>query len=346
MNLMFLYFGICIGISFLCSILEAIILSLTMSHINIIIKKNKKAGNMLKSLKERMDTSLASILTLNTIANVVGAAGVGAESVRLFGEEYMFYFSFGLTITILYFSEIIPKTIGSTYWKQLAIPAGYVIKVFIFITFPLVYIAKFITNFIQSKSNVHSVTREDILINTQMGEKSGSIGERESDFIENILVNKYKVYDILTPRTVVFSLKKNMKIREAIKQEDIKKFSRIPIYNENIDDIIGVVLSKNMFKKALEDQEVDLEHISKSIYSVNQNIPILKALNLFIKKKEHMFLVTDNYGQTSGIVTLEDCIEALLGVEIMDESDTTEDMQELAKLRMKKKRNSKQLVQP
>jgi len=177
-----------------------------------------------------------------------------------------------------------------------------------------------------------------------LSEDEGVIDEKESDVIENILnLDNIKISEVLTPRSVVFAIDESMTIKEVMETKPaIFKFSRIPIYRESIEDVTGLVLTKQVFKQALEDDSVTIGSIKKDIFSINENIPVSKALDMFISKKDHMFLVMDNYDQTEGIVTLEDCVETILGVEIMDESDTTEDMRELAKLKMKQKRKAKE----
>ena len=338
MTLLFIYLAIAIGVSFLCSIVESVLLSLNMSHINVIKKENEKVGNLLEKLKTNINESIASILILNTIAHTLGAAGIGAEASRLFGIEYMFYISAVLTLLILFFSEIIPKTIGAQYYKELAKISAYIIKVFIFITYPLIKVSLFITKMISKKGSSHSITREELLETTLLVEDGGLIDEKESDVIENVLsLSKSKVQDILTPRSVVFALEKDTKISDILKTEGVMKFSRIPVYDKTIDNIIGVVFSKQIFQLAIEDKSANIKDLIVPIFSINENIPVSYTLDMFIKRKEHMFLVTDSYGQTEGIVTLEDCIETLLGLEIMDELDTTEDMRKLAKDRMKLK---------
>ncbi|HIP30925.1 MAG TPA: DUF21 domain-containing protein [Sulfurospirillum arcachonense] len=342
MTLLFIYLAIAIGVSFLCSIVESVLLSLNMSHINVIKKENEKVGKLLEKLKTNINESIASILILNTIAHTLGAAGIGAEASRLFGIEYMFYISAVLTLLILFFSEIIPKTIGAQYYKELAVVTAYIVKVFIFITYPLIIVSLFITKMISKEGSSHTITREELLETALLVEDGGHIDEKESDVIENVLkLNKSKVNDILTPRSVVFALEKNMSLKEVLKTEGIKKFSRIPVYEDSIDNIIGDVLSKEVFQKAIESKEGGIEDLIGPLFSIHENIPVSYALDMFIKRKEHMFLVTDSYGQTEGIVTLEDCIETLLGLEIMDESDTTEDMRELAKEKMKQKQKEK-----
>uniref|UniRef100_UPI002626E53E CBS domain-containing protein n=1 Tax=Sulfurimonas sp. TaxID=2022749 RepID=UPI002626E53E len=197
----------------------------------------------------------------------------------------------------------------------------------------------------KGNSDSHSLTKEEFLESMYMSEDEGVIDEQESDVIENILnLDNIKVNEVLTPRSVVFALDESMSIKDVIQtQPAIFKFSRIPIFKESLETITGIVLTKKIFKQALADDSVTLGSIKKDMFSINENIPVSKALDLFISKKEHMFLVTDNYDQTDGIITLEDCVETILGVEIMDESDTTEDMRELAKRKMKLKRKAKEV---
>jgi len=342
MTLLIIYATLAVGVSFLCSMLEAILLSLNMSHINVVIKSKPKIGKSLEKIKKELNISLSSILILNTVANTLGAAGVGAQANELFGTQYMFYVSAVLTMVILYVSEIIPKTVGAMYYKELAPLASYIINFFVFITYPLIIISLFITKKISKDENANIITREELLESTLISENEGVIDEKESDYIENILtLNKSKVNEILTPRSVIFALEKDKQIKDIIDKPGIRKFSRIPIFEGTIDNIVGMILSKQIFEEAIENQEMKLEKLMQPIFSINENIPVSYALDLFIKRKEHMFLVTDGYGQTEGIVTLEDAIETLLGVEIMDELDTTEDMRKLAKDKMKKKYRNK-----
>lgn len=342
MTLLFIYLALAIGVSFLCSIVESVLLSLNMSHINVIKQEKEKAGSLLEKLKKDIDISIASILILNTIAHTVGAAGIGAEAAELFGIEYMFYISAALTLMILFFSEIIPKTIGAVYYKQLAPYTAYVIKAFIFLTYPLIVVSLFVTKKISNGKDENSVTREELLQTTLLSEDEGVIDEKESDVIENLLsLNKSKVSDILTPRSVVYAIEKSDLVTNIIEEEGISKFSRVPVYEGSIDNIVGAVLSKKVFQAAVKNKNEKIENLLLPIFSINENIPVSKALDMFIKRKEHMFVVTDSYGQTEGIVTLEDCIETLLGLEIMDELDTIDDMQKLAKDKMKKKKKDK-----
>lgn len=344
MDLLILFFVLSVSVSFLCSILESVLLSVNMSYVSVLEKDKPSVGSYLRSHKQNINKSIASILILNTIANTLGAAAVGAQASILFGNDAVVYVSIVLTFAILFLSEIIPKTIGAIYWKQLAPLSARIIRIFIFITYPIILSTLFVTNRIsKGKEDSNSLTKEELLHSMLLSEDDGVIDEKESDFIENILnLNKIKVGEVLTPRSVVFALDENITIKEVIEtQPSIFKFSRIPVYKGSIEEVIGIVLTKKIFKQALKDDSVTLGSIKKEIFSINENIPVSKALDLFISKKDHMFLVIDNYDQTEGIITLEDCVETILGVEIVDESDTTEDMRELAKRNMKQKRREK-----
>jgi len=346
MNLLILYFFLAVGVSFLCSILESVLLSVNMSYISVLEKSRPNIGKLLRLHKVNINKSIASILILNTIANTLGAAAVGAQASVLFGNSAVVYVSVILTFAILFFSEIIPKTIGALYYKQLAPMAALIIRIFIWFTYPIILSTLFVTDRIsKGKEDVNILTKEELLESMLLSEDDGVIDEKESDIIENILkLDNIKVSEVLTPRSVVFALDENMSLKEIIEtKEDIFKFSRIPVYNDSIEDVTGLVLTKKIFKQALQDDSVSVGSIKKDIFFINENVPVSKALDLFISKKDHMFLIRDNYGQTEGILTLEDCVETILGLEIVDESDSTEDMRELAKLKMKQKRikNSK-----
>ncbi len=347
MDLLILFFVLSVGVSFLCSILESVLLSVNMSYVSVLEKERPNIGKLLKLHKLNINKSIASILILNTIANTLGAAAVGAQASKIFGNDAVVYVSIVLTFAILFLSEIIPKTIGAIYWKQLAPISAQIIRIFIWLTYPIILTTLFVTNKI-SKGNedAHSLTKEELLESMLLSEDEGVIDEKESDVIENILnLDNIKVGEVLTPRSVVFALDETMSIKEIIeKEESIFKFSRIPVYNGSIEEVTGIVLTKKIFRQALLDDSVSVGSIKKDMFSINENVPVSKALDLFISKKEHMFLVMDNYDQTEGIITLEDCVETILGVEIVDESDTTEDMRELAKRKMKLKRKQKERV--
>jgi len=343
MSLLILYFSLAITISFLCSILESVLLSVNMSYISLLEKERPKVGFLLKMHKININKSIASILILNTLANTLGAAGVGAQAGMIFGSTAVFYVSVVLTFAILFFSEIIPKTIGALYWKELAPIAAYSIRFLIWLTYPIILVTLFVTDRISSnKKGTNTFSKAELLASTLLSEDEGVIDEKESDLIENVLhLDEVKVKDILTPRSVVFALEENQSVKDAMADENLYRFSRIPIYHDAIDNVTGIVLTKKIFRQATLDDSIIVKQIKKNMFKINKYIPVPKAIDLFIKRKEHMFLVVDRYDQTEGIVTLEDCIETILGVEIMDESDTVEDMREHAKqiMRIRRKKD-------
>ena len=341
MDLLILFFVLSVGVSFVCSVLESVLLSINMSYVAVLEKEQPSIGKLLRTQKENINKSIAGILILNTIANTLGAAAVGAQAATIWGNDAVVIVSVVLTFAILFLSEIIPKTIGALYWKSLAPAASQLIRIFIWITYPIILTTLAVTNKIgKNADDANSLTKEEFLESMLQSEDDGVIDEKESDVIENILnLDNIKVSEVLTPRSVVFAIDENKTIKEVMQSEEaIFKFSRIPVYNGSIEDVTGLVLTKKIFKQSLVDDSVTLKSIKKKMFSINENVPVSKALDMFIAKKDHMFLVMDNYDQTDGIITLEDCVETILGVEIMDESDTTEDMRELAKRNMKMKR--------
>ena len=344
MEYLVLLFILVIGISFLCSILESILLSTNVSYISVLENSNPKAGKLLKKLKTDIDKSISSILILNTFANTLGATAIGIQAQSVFNEDstLVLFVTIALTFMILFFAEIIPKTIGAIYWKQLAPYAVRIIDIFIFITYPIILLTLFLTKKI-SKNKDDTVTREEILHTTLLSEEDGIINDMESDIIENTLsLKEVKIKDILTPRSVVFSVQKDIIIKDLLEDSRTFKFSRVPVYSDSIDHVVGMILTKKLFKHAIKNPNVTIESIMIDVDSINENIPVSKALSSFTKVKGHMLIVTDGYDQTEGIVTLEDCIETLLGLEIMDELDTTEDMRKLASAKMKAKRKEKE----
>ncbi|MGE0739510.1 CNNM domain-containing protein [Sulfurimonas sp.] len=340
MTLLIIYLSIAILISFLCSVLEAILLSSTNSYIESLSKDHDETlVNKLKNLKANIDKPISSILTVNTFAHTMGAAGVGAQAQILFGEEWQALVAFVVTLLILYLSEIIPKTIGALYWKKLLVPAAHVISFMVVITTPFTWVSSFLTNFIsRNKKHQSNFSRDEIMAVVAMGEREGTILSKESDLIENLLkLKNIKAKDIMTPRSVVFSMPASTTIEEAVEDDRMYIHSRIPVYKDTLDDVIGIVFNQRILEESNEDNDkITLESISHEVHMVSENIPVPNLIDMFVKKKTHLFVVFDSYGQTSGVVTLEDAIETLLGVEIVDEMDEIEDMQVFAKDRSKK----------
>ena len=337
MDLLILYFLAAVIISFVCSVLESVLLSVNLPYVSVLEKEKPAAGRLLRWHKEHINKSIAAILIVNTFANTLGAAAVGAQAEKVYGPGMVVYVSIVLTFAILFFSEIIPKTIGAVYWKSLAPLAAYLIRFFIWLTYPIILLTLFVTNRIKKGDEGMSLSREELIESTLLSENEGVLDEQESDIIENTLkLDEIKISDILTPRSVVFALEGNRSVADVVRNEpDIFKYSRIPVYEESIENITGLILTKKLFRQMLEDDTVLLKEIQKDIYRINEQVPVSWALDLFIEKKEHLFLVLDRYDQVEGIVTLEDCVETILGVEIVDESDAHVDMRELAKLKMR-----------
>jgi len=341
MALLIFYLSLALFVSFLCSILEAVLLSVTPSYIGS-LDDSLVHKKILHRLKDDIDNAISSILILNTIAHTMGAAGVGAEAVRIFGAQWQSVIAIVLTLLILYFSEIIPKTIGATYWRELAKPSSHIIAFLIKALAPLLWISRQITKRIQN-NHKHGPTREEITAMAEIGEESGILEENESRLIENLIsLKQISVGDILTPRSVVFSLDVDISITDALQENAVFIYSRIPVYEQQPDSITGLVLAKNIMKAASQDEHKDtaLRSIATPVYRVPKSMPVYFLLDLFLQRKEHLFLVHDEYRQLSGIVTLEDAIETLLGREIMDEVDQVADMQQLAlekAIRWKKK---------
>ena len=329
MTLLLAYFFLALFLSFLCSLLEAVLLSTPASYSSILSKKNSSEGERLERFKENINRPLAAILTVNTFAHTLGAAGVGAQTLYLYGENSVAIASGILTLLILIFSEIIPKTIGSVYWRGLIGKTTIVVEILIFFTYPLVLLAEYISNFGEDEA---TVTREEVIAMAEMGEDEGVLEEQETDIIENTLKLKdVKVKDIMTPRSVIFALKSDLTVGQVLEEHYTLDFTRIPIYEGNIDVIKGMVNRYEIINRKAEDQfSTRMHEISQEVPFVNENDPIDKVLELFIKNRDHMALVSDNNHALTGLITLEDAIETILGQEIVDEHDSVVDMRDLA----------------
>jgi CBS domain containing-hemolysin-like protein len=331
-TLLFIYLAIAIGVSFLCSILEAVLLSITPSFVEQIQTKKPKHGLVLAKVKTRLEESLASILILNTFAHTMGAAGVGAQAIGIFGEKWETMIAVLLTLMILYFSEIIPKTLGATFWRRLAIPSAFVITWLVRVVYPLVWLSTWLTgSFKRGKAN--EITREEIIALASLGYKDGSLFSQENEYLSNILNSReLRTGDVFTPRTVVHMLHQDITVTAALNHEQTRQFSRIPVYGKTIDDITGKVIKGDLYEAERNGHGNEpISNFVVKLAAVSEKLPVQQLLDMFIKNHIHIYSVADEFGQTSGIVTLEDAIESLLGREIVDESDTVTDMQALAR---------------
>ena len=321
-----------IAVSALCSVLEATLLSTPLSYITGLEDQGVKGAKRLKKLKQNTERPIAAILCINTIANTVGASLVGSLVMKVYGNTLVGVFSAIFTLLILVFSEIFPKTIGSTYWRRLAIPASGIINVMIFIVFPIVWVMEKLTKFISDNSDQVSVSREDISAMVSVATEEEVIEKDEKKMIQNLLkLDEITAHEIMTPSVVVEMASGNMTAQELYDKDLVH--SRIPVCDEENDDyIIGYVLRQTILEKMAEDKfDAKLKEIARPILSFQENESVGTIWEKLLEKKEHISIIIDEYGTFRGIVTLEDVIETMLGKEIVDETDEVVDMQELAK---------------
>ena len=327
-------------VSFVCSLLESVILSVTPAYIAVAKKEGDKSAKILDGLKRQINRPLAAILTINTFANMAGAAGVGAQALKLYGSEFVAVLSAVLTFTVLIFSEIIPKTLGVNYWKSLAPFCSYLILWMTYMTFPFVIFAEKISKLLAGDKQ-RLFTRAEMIEAAEIGVKEGTIRKKESSIIRNLLMlDNISVSEIMTPRSVIFALEQTISVGAVFEKHVPIRYSRIPIFDKELDNVTGMVHRYKILEAISNDKhEETLNNFMSAVSAVDEGMTISSALDRFIKKGEHLFIVRDNFGNISGIVTLEDTIETLLGVEIVDEFDSVADLREHA-LELWKKRRS------
>ena len=320
--------------SFLCSVAESVLLSITPSYIEGQKEKRPKHAALLKQLKQdNVGQSLAAILTLNTIAHTVGAIGAGAKATIVFGNAWFGLFSAVMTFLILFFSEIVPKTIGAVYWSKLVGPMSFFVNTLIVVLYPIVWVSEKLTQFISHGKEIHSFSRAEFMAMAQVGAEAGHIHDKESSIIRNIFrFESLKVTDIMTPRVVITALSQDMKVIDSIKHVTQTPFSRLPIYRKHTDDITGFVLKEDiLIHTAQKRGDEQLKALKRDIVAVPNSVSLTALLELFLKDRQHIAIVINEHGETDGLVTLEDLIETLIGMEIMDETDDVEDMRALAR---------------
>ena len=320
--------------SFICSVAEAVLLSITPSFVEKIKTDQPQRAATLKALRQdSVDRSLAAILTVNTIAHTVGAIASGAQATIVFGSTWIGLFSGIMTLAILFLSEIIPKTIGAVYWTSLVGPTMVFIQLSIKLLYPLIWISEGLTKLIARGKPVHPFSRDEFLAMTNIGERSGEIKEHEARIVRNLIhFSSLAGEDIMTPRTVVAALSQDETVSSAAIEMSKHPFSRFPVYGKDIDDVVGLVLRDEILAmEAKGDGNVALSTVKRDILHIEAKTLLPELLELFLTSRKHIALVVDTYGGTKGIVSLEDVIEALLGMEIMDEMDNVEDMRQLAR---------------
>ena len=320
--------------SFLCSVAEAVLLSITPSFIAGLSDRKPKLAALLKHLKQdNIDQSLAAILTLNTIAHTVGAIGSGSKATVVFGSAWFGLFSAVMTLMILFLSEIIPKTIGAVYWRSLAGLTAQFVRGLIWSLYPLIWVSEALTRLIARGKSAHVFSREEFIAMAGIGERAGKIDQRESRIIQNLFrFDSLTASDIMTPRTVISGLPQDMSVTEALDAKTTVTFSRLPLYQSDLDHITGFILKDDLLiSKAQDRGDVKLETLKREIKTVPGNMSLSNLLEFLLDKRQHIALVIDEYGGTKGLVTTEDVVETLLGMEIVDEMDRVEDMQALAR---------------
>lgn len=333
MALLITYVLIALVFSFLCSIAEAVLLSVTTAYIAVLENQGKPCGRLLHQLKFEINEPLAAILTLNTIAHTIGAAGAGAQVTILFGNAYLGVASAILTLLILFLSEIIPKTLGTHHWRSLAPATAYGLKFLVVLLYPIVKLTVKMTKGITEGATLNGFSRQEFTVMAELSAQEGQLAQRESEVLRNLfLLRKTRVKEAMTPRTVVFSLPELSTVAEFFLDHEQVRFSRIPIYSDEPDHIEGFVLRSDLLlAQANAQTNNSLKSYQREMPVLHKSLTLAEAFNEVLRVRAHIAQVVDEFGSLAGILTLEDIIETLLGLEIVDEGDEVEDMQEQAR---------------
>ena len=332
--MMILYAVVALFFSFLCSVAEAVVLSISPSYIGNLRKEGQaKVAAQLDRVKTEIDRSLAAILTLNTIAHTVGAGGAGAEAAAYFGDKYVGIAMAVLTLLILFLSEIIPKTLGALHWRSLPV-TGQFVQLLTWVLYPLIVVSEWLTRWLSRGKDPHAFSRDEFAAMVEIGEEAGQLAPTESRILNNLLrFPELCAEDIMTPRTVVFTLQQDATVRQVLEATPIS-FSRIPIYAANRDEITGFVLKSDLLlNQYTNDGQAKLRNLNRKLGGIHERTRLGEVLENLLDNRSHIALVVDEHGGMEGIVTLEDVVETLIGIEIVDESDTIDDMRRLARQR-------------
>ena len=333
MFLLILYISLALVVSFSCSIAEAVLLSVSPAHIALLEREGKPSGKVLRLLTQDINKPLAAILTLNTISHTVGAAGAGAQTSVVFGSAWLGAMSALLTVLILVFSEIIPKTLGAYYWKELAPSVGYGLRFLVIALAPFVYLSQKMTKGMTAEPKLTGFNRDEFLAMADISLREGQIAEQESQILKNLLLLRdMRVRDAMTPRTVVFSVSETITVKEFFDRWGKSRFSRIPVYREEAAKIEGFVLRNDLLLAQSRGNDANtVESYRRELPALLDSMSLADALTQLFRLKAHMVMVVNEYGSVEGILTLEDVMETLLGVEIIDEEDKTVNMRKLAR---------------
>ena len=339
MTLLFIYLAVALGFSFVCSVLEAVLLSITPSYLAKLEEDRLEIGGTLRKLKSNVDRPLAAILSLNTIAHTIGAAGVGAETQKQFGQEWLTASSIILTLLILVLSEIIPKTLGAVYWRRLAPFVAKFLPWLITVLYPFVWMSEKITKVIKRNQTNESISREEFQALAALGAKQGVFDKSEQRILSNLFkFGELQTRDIMTPRTVVFAMDETTTVGEAIKNRGLESFSRIPIWKEKIDNISGYVLKDQLLLRAARNElDKAIKSFARPALMVPETLPLPALFEMLLQEREHIAFVTDEYGGLDGVVTMEDVLETLIGLEIVDEVDAVQDMRAMARAKWRER---------
>jgi CBS domain containing-hemolysin-like protein len=320
--------GAVVLISAFCSLCEAVLYALPATHIAKLKEEDHPAGRRLEALRENIDQPITAILTVNTVANTAGAAVAGSLATKALGDGNVVLFSAALTIAILLFSEIVPKTIGVVYTRGLAPHLALPLSAMVWSLRPAILLISFVTRLI-ARDQEEGVSQEEIVSMARLGKRSGAIDAGEAAVIQNILhLPNVPARRIMTPRTVVFALDVASTVAEALEKKQLMVHSRMPVYAERVDDIVGMVFRRDVL--AADDPDTPLQQLIRPVHFVGQQEPVDRTLELMLEHKRHMLVVVDEFGGFAGVVTLEDVLEEILGEEIMDEFDQVADMRALA----------------
>ena len=333
MTLLIIYVALALGVSFLCSVLEAVLLSLTPSYVSLLVEKRPRVGHQLARLKADVDRPLAAILSLNTIAHTVGATGAGAQAVRVFGEAWVGVISAVLTLLILVLSEIIPKTLGALYWRPLAPTVTYTLRFVILIMAPFVWLSRGVTRLIARDAPEATVSREEVAALAESGHREGALAPRESHILRSLMLGgELRARDVMTPRVVVSMADERDTVGSIDPASGEWRFTRIPVHSGDREHVTGYVRRDDVLSAKLRgEQDRNLASLRLDLAVVPVSKPLTDLLEEFLSEQEVIGQVIDEHGGFAGLITMEDVIESLLGLEIVDESDSVEDMRVLAK---------------
>lgn len=335
MTVLIVSVSLAIGISAACSLIEAVLYSVPLRHIETLVKDGKRGGRLFKAMRGNVERPIAAILSLNTIANTAGAAVAGWAAAEVFGNQWLGYFSAFFTLSVLLFSEILPKTAGVVYGRALVPVVAYCLKALVWLMTPAIWLSSMLTRVISRGRKEEAITNEEIRIMAQLSMRAGGITIHQEQAIENVLTLQNKaVKDVMTPRTVIFSLNEDMTLEEANRASAKWEHSRFPVYSRDREDIVGMVLTKEFFISLSQGKgDMKLSQIMRPVHFVVETAGLPGVLMEFLESRQHLFVVLDEYGGLSGLVSLEDILEEILGREIIDESDQVVDKRALARQR-------------